>query len=46
MGIIRKYNTKSKEWEIVSASNASAISVRSEDLLDEGQVETDVETVL
>ena len=46
MGIIRKYNTKSKEWEIVSASNASAISVRSEDLLDKGQVETNVESVL
>ena len=46
MGIVRKYNLISKEWEVIAASNASAISVRSQSLLDEGQEETNVESVL
>lgn len=46
MSIIRKYNTKTKQWEVVASSNASDISVRSEALLDESQNETNVETVL
>lgn len=46
MSVIRKYNTETQEWEVVAASSASSISVRSEQLLDEGQNETNVESVL
>ena len=46
MGIIRKYNKESKQWEVVSTSEASTISVRSEKLLPEGQSQTNVEEVL
>lgn len=46
MSVIRKYNSKTKEWEVVAASSASQISVRSESLLDENQKETNVESVL
>lgn len=46
MSVIRKYNQETKEWEVVAASSASSISVRSESLLDEGQNETNVESVL
>lgn len=46
MGIIRKYNEVEKRWEVVSTSEASTVSVRSEKLLPEGQIETNVEQVL
>lgn len=46
MSVVKKYNSKTKEWEVVAASNASQISVRSESLLEENQEETNVESVL
>lgn len=46
MSIVKKYNPTLGKWEVVAASSASQISVRSEQLLPEGQKETDVESVL
>ena len=46
MSVIRKYNPTLGKWEVVAASSASQISVRSEQLLPEGQKETNVESVL
>lgn len=46
MSIIRKYNPNSGKWETVAASNASAISVRSEQLLEPNEKESNVEKVL
>lgn len=46
MSVVKKYNSKTKEWEVVAASSASQISVRSESLLEENQEETNVESVL
>lgn len=46
MSVVKKYNPTSGKWEVVAASSASQISVRSEQLLPEGQKETNVESVL
>lgn len=46
MGTIRKYDEESKQWKVISTSDASTISVRSEKLLPEGTEETNVEQVL
>lgn len=46
MSIVKKYNPTLGKWEVVAASSASQISVRSEQLLPEGQKETNVESVL
>lgn len=46
MSVVKKYNSKTKEWEVIASSSASEISVRSESLLNEGQKETNVESVL
>lgn len=46
MSVVKKYNPSLKKWEIVATSSASEISVKSEQLLPEGQNETNVESVL
>lgn len=46
MSAVKKYNPKTKEWEVIATSNASQISVRSESLLEKNQKETNVESVL
>lgn len=46
MSVLKKYNSETKQWEVVASSSASEISVRSESLLNEGQKETNVESVL
>ncbi len=46
MSAIKKYNSKTKEWDTIATSNASQISVRSESLLEDGQEESNVESVL
>lgn len=46
MSVVKKYNPSLGKWEVVAASSASEISVRSEQLLPEGQKETNVESVL
>lgn len=46
MSVIKKYNPDTKEWDVIATSNASSISVRSESLLEDGQEETNVESVL
>lgn len=46
MSITRKYNDDSGQWEVISTSSASTVSVRSEKLLPESKKETNVEEVL
>lgn len=46
MSITRKYNDKTKAWEVIAASDASSISVRDQQLIQDGQTESNVASVL
>lgn len=46
MSVIRKFNPSTGKWEVVAASSASSISVRSKQLLEPNEKESNVEKVL